>query len=101
MAEEQQLASAGTFCPNKECHHYARVDQGNIIKFGRSRQGVQRYRCKGCETTFSATRATRATLFYRKRTPVKDILETLVLLAEGVRIRLASRAPRALRRTRS
>jgi hypothetical protein len=44
MAEQQQLASAGTFCPNKECHHYVRVDQGNIIKFGRSRQGVQRYR---------------------------------------------------------
>src|SRR3954471_24762060 len=89
MAEEQQLASAGTFCPNQECHHFARVDQGDIIKFGRSRQGVQRYRCKGCETTFSAT---RGTLFYRKRTPVKDILETLALLAEGVRISSLSRA---------
>jgi transposase-like protein len=89
MTAEQQLASAGTFCPNKECHHYARVDQGNIIKFGRSRQGVQRYRCKGCQTTFSAT---RGTLFYRKRTPVKDILETLALLAEGVRISSLSRA---------
>src|SRR4051812_40330565 len=89
MAEEQQLASAGTFRPNKECHHFARVDQGDIIKFGRSRQGVQRYRCKGCETTFSAT---RGTLFYRKRTPLKDILETLALLAEGVRISSLSRA---------
>src|SRR3954453_661703 len=89
MAEEQRLASAGTFFPNKECHHFARVDQGDIIKFGRSRQGVQRYRCKGCETTFAAT---RGTLFYRRRTPPKDILETLALLAEGVRISSLARA---------
>lgn len=89
MAQEKQLASAGTFCPNKECHHYATVEEGNVIKFGKSRQGVQRYHCRGCETTFTAT---RGTLFYRKRTPVKDILETLALLAEGVRISSLSRA---------
>src|SRR3954471_1895567 len=89
MAEEQRLASASMFCPNKECHHYARVDQLNMIKFGKSRQGVQRYQCKSCRTTFSAT---RGTLFYRKRTPLKDILETLALLAEGVRISSLSRA---------
>lgn len=89
MAEEKRLASAGTFCPNKKCRHYARVDEGNIIKFGRSKQGVQRYRCKSCKSTFAAT---RGTLFYRKRTAVKDILETLALLAEGVRISSLSRA---------
>ena len=89
MAEERQLASAGTFCPKKGCRHYARADEGNIIKFGRSRQGVQRYHCKGCGTTFTAT---RGTLFYRKRAPVKDILETLALLAEGVRISSLARA---------
>jgi len=87
--EEKRLALAGTFCPNKECHHYARVEEGNIIKFGRSKRGVQRYRCKSCKSTFTAT---RGTLFYRKRTAVKDILETLALLAEGVRISSLSRA---------
>ena len=89
MAEEKQLASAGTFCLNKECRLYAKVDAGNIIKFGRSRQGVQRYHCKCCKITFAAT---RGTLFYRKHTPLKDILETLALLAEGVRISSLSRA---------
>ena len=44
---EEGLASAGTFCPNKECHHYAKVDEGNLIKFGKSKQGLQRYQCKG------------------------------------------------------
>lgn len=87
--EQEGLASAGTFCPNKECPHYAEVDEGNIIKFGRSKQGVQRYRCKICGTTFAAT---RGTLFYRKHAPLKDILETLALLAEGVRISSLSRA---------
>ena len=86
---EEALASAGTFCPNEECRNYAQADEGNIIKFGKSKQGVQRYRCKGCQTTFAAT---RGTLFYRKHAPVKDILETLALLAEGVRISSLSRA---------
>src|SRR5215210_4147049 len=86
---EEGLASAGTFCPKKECPHYAKVDEAKIIKFGKSKQGVQRYRCKSCGTTFAAT---RGTLFYRKHTPVKDILETLALLAEGVRISSLSRA---------
>jgi transposase-like protein len=86
---KQRLVSAGTFCPNKECHLYAKVDEANIIKFAKSKRGVQRYRCKGCATTFTAT---RGTLFYRKHTPVKDILETLALLAEGVRISSPSRA---------
>jgi transposase-like protein len=67
-----------------------RVDESNIIKFGRSNRGVQRYRCKSCKSTFAAT---RGTLVYRKRTAVKDIiLETLALLAEGVRISSLSRA---------
>jgi transposase-like protein len=89
VKEQEGLASAGTFCPNEECPHYAKVDEGNIIKFGKSKRGVQRYRCKICGTTFSAT---RGTLFYRKHAPLKDILETLALLAEGVRISSLSRA---------
>ena len=89
LKEQEGLASAGTFCPNEECQLYAKVDETNIIKFGKSKQGVQRYRCKSCQTTFGAT---RGTLFYRKHAPLKDILETLALLAEGVRISSLSRA---------
>jgi hypothetical protein len=37
-------------------------------------------------------RHARGTLFYRKHAPMKDILETLALLAEGVRISSLSRA---------
>ena len=87
--EQKGLVSAGTFCPDEECQFYAKVDEANIIKFGKSKRGVQRYRCKSCGTTFAAT---RGTLFYRKHAPVKDILVTLALLAEGVRISSLSRA---------
>jgi transposase-like protein len=87
---KERLASVGAFCPNSECPLYASVDEANIIKFGKSKQGVQRYRCKSCTTTFAAT---RGTLFYRKHAGGKDILETLALLAEGgVRISSLSRA---------
>ena len=89
VKEQEGLSSAGAFCPNEECQLYAKVDEANIIKYGRSKQGVQRYRCKSCATTFSAT---RGTLFYRKHAPPKDILETLALVAEGVRISSLSRA---------
>ena len=51
MKERERLASVGTFCPNKECHHYAKVEEANIIEFGKSKQGVQRYRCKSCRTS--------------------------------------------------
>ena len=89
VKEQERLTTAGAFCPNEECRNYAQADEGNIIKFGKSKQGVQRYRCKSCATTFAAT---RGTLFYRKHAPLKDILETLALLAEGVRISSLSRA---------
>ena len=89
VKQQEGLAWAGTFCPNEECHQYAKVDEGNLIKFGKSKQGVQRYQCKSCGTTFTAT---RGTLFYRKHTPLKDILETLALVAEGVRISSLARA---------
>ena len=62
--------------------------QQNIIKFGKTRQGVQRYRCKMCKGTFTAT---TGTIFYRKRTPEHEMLEVLALLAERNRISSLSR----------
>lgn len=88
----EQFAKVGDFCPNEACCDYGKLQhdqQQNIIKFGRTRAGVQRYRCKTCKRTFTAT---TGTLFYGKRTPQEDILETLALLAEGSRISSLSRA---------
>ena len=82
------LVKVGDFCPNKACEEYGQTGRGNIRKFGRTETGVQRYECKSCKSTFVET---KGTLFYRRRTAAKDILETLAMLAEGMRISSISR----------
>jgi len=83
----QKFARVGDFCPNEACPDYGKVQDGqtqrNIRKFGKTQSGVQRYQCKRCGQTFTET---KGTIFYRKRTPEHELLETLALLAEGNRI---------------
>lgn len=88
----EQFAKPGEFCPEEACPDYGKRQSGqqqNIEKYGRTRQGVQRYRCRSCGKTFTET---TGTIFFRKRTPEHEILETLALLAEGSRISSLSRA---------
>lgn len=83
----EKFARVSDFCPNEACPDYGKVQDGqtqrNIRKFGKTKSGVQRYRCKCCGQTFTET---KGTIFYRKRTPEHELLETLALLAEGNRI---------------
>ena len=83
----EPFAAPGDFCPNEACLDYQKLqtdqDKPNIIKAGKTRKGVQRFRCKTCGKYFVET---TGTIFYRKRTPEHEILETLALLAEGNRI---------------
>jgi len=82
----EQFAKPGDFCPNEDCPDYRKLQKGqqqNLDKFGKTRKGVQRFRCQTCGRTFTET---TGTIFYRKRTPEHEILETLALLAEGSRI---------------
>lgn len=81
------LAQVGDFCPNEACPDYGKLQseqQKSIIKFGR-RKGKQRYRCNCGQTFFE----TKGTVFYRRRASEDDVLETLALLAEGVRISIS------------
>jgi transposase-like protein len=81
-----QLTQVGDFCPNEICLDYGKCQnerQQNIIKFGQSKAGRQRYRCKSCGQTFTET---KGTIFYRRRTSEEEILDTLALIAEGNRI---------------
>lgn len=83
----EQFAKPGDFCPNQACPDYHKLQsnqgQSNIIRAGKTRKGVQRFQCKTCGKYFVET---TGTIFYRKRTPEDEILETLALLAEGSRI---------------
>lgn len=83
-----EFARVGDFCPNPRCPDFERVQSANIIKFGRTQAGRQRYRCHRCGGTFTET---KGTIFYRKRTPEPEIMESLALIAEGSRVSSVAR----------
>ncbi len=64
----------------------------HIIKAGKTRKGVQRFRCQVCGKYFVET---SGTIFYRKRVSQDEILETLAWLAESNRISNLARVKRA------
>ena len=87
-----EFAQVGDFCPNENCSDYGKLQSGkqhNINKFGKTKAGRQRYLCKTCGATFTET---KGTLFYRRRTPEDEIINTLALIAEGNRISSLVRA---------
>lgn len=87
-----ELARPGDFCPDLECDDYGKLqseDQTNIIKCGKTKAGRQRYKCKTCNGTFVET---KGTIFYGRRTPEDEIIDTLTLIAEDSRISSLARA---------
>jgi transposase-like protein len=81
-----EFARVGDFCPNESCDEYGKRQaqgQKNIVKFGKTKAGRQRYKCKTWTRTFTET---KGTLFYRRRTAEDEIIATLACLAEGSRI---------------
>ena len=82
-----EFANVGDFCPNQFCRDYDKLQNNqqkrNIKRHGRTKKGVQRYYCKTCQQSFTAT---KGTIFYRRHTSMDEIVEVLAFLAEGVRI---------------
>ena len=87
-----EYVKVGDFCANEGCPDYKKLkreqQKSNIQKYGKTKAGRQRYRCKTCGQTFTET---KGTIFYRKRTEEAEILETLALIAEGSRVSSLSR----------
>jgi transposase-like protein len=86
-----ELTQVGAFCPNAACVDRGKLqaaEQTNIIKFGLTKACHQRYQCKTCGQTFTAT---KGTLFYRHRAAATEILKALAQIAEGSRISSVSR----------
>ena len=84
----EQLVNVGDFCLNEDCEDHGQTGRGNIRKFGKTEKGIQRHQCKTCHSTFVET---KGTIFYRRRTDAVDIIESLAMLAEGMRISSISR----------
>ena len=91
-ANVSKLAQPGDFCPNRDCDDYGKLQserQQNIIEFGKTKAGRQCHKCKTCNCTFVET---KGTIFYRRRTPEDEIIDTLTLIAEDSRISSLARA---------
>jgi transposase-like protein len=87
-----KYAQVGDFCPDETCADYGKRQsdqQHNIVKYGKTKAGRQRYKCNTCGATFTET---KGTIFYRRRTPEHEIIDTLALIAEGNRISSLVRA---------
>ncbi len=65
------------FCHNPTCWAYGRRGEGHIVIHS---QREQRYQCKRCAKTFSAT---RGTVLYRAHTPHDLVVQVVTLLAHG------------------
>jgi transposase-like protein/IS1 family transposase len=65
------------FCPHFACHARGQIGQGNI---GIHSQKAQRFICKACRKTFSAT---KGTVFYRLPTAAETVVIVVTLLAHG------------------
>lgn len=86
------LAQVGDFCPNETCPDYGKrqvdLSRKNIRRNGKTTARRQRFKCTTCGQTFTET---KGTLFYRKRTPQHEILESLAFLCEGNRVSSVAR----------
>jgi len=65
------------FCHNERCWAYARAGEAHIVIHSRKEQ---RYRCKRCGRTFSAT---KGTALYRMHKPHELVVTVVTLLAYG------------------
>jgi transposase-like protein len=74
-----RLALAGSFCWNRDCPDYDKVNHGNIVRYGRTSKGTQRLKCTTCEKVFVAN---KGTIFYGRHHSSNEILECLAMLAE-------------------
>lgn len=77
---EELLESRERSCPNRACPDYGETDGGNLVKNGHSGSGRQRYLCKSCGRTFTATKGTP---FYQLKADWVDLLEVLAAIAKG------------------
>ena len=76
---------ARQFCDNRECSCYGKIGAGNIRTQSRKNQQVY---CNQCDNTWVIT---KGTLFYHPKTPVRVVIEVLMLLAEGMGVNAVCR----------
>ncbi len=79
IMEEKQITTTGSFCLNEACEDYQKLNCGNMMKYGKTDTGVQRYRCKTCRRTFTET---KGTMFYRLRHSEEEVVECVAMIGD-------------------
>ena len=77
--KEIRLVSPGSFCWNRDCPDYGRLNHGNLVKYGRTAKGTPRLKCKTCG---HVSVVNRGTIFCGRHHSPDTILDCLALLAE-------------------
>jgi transposase-like protein len=77
MTKAEPMNALEAFCPNPACEASGQRGAGNIVSHGRQRQ---RYKCKRCGKTFSAT---AGTMYAGLRKDVTLVVVVVTLLAYG------------------
>jgi transposase-like protein len=90
MAEPLELVESGRFCWNPDCTAYAKLDAGNLRRFGYTRRGTPRLQCKVCRKVFAQTKGTP----FHGIHDVDRMLNALLLVAEGMSMRGVQRVSR-------
>jgi transposase-like protein len=62
---------------NESWEDYQKVNHGNMIKYGKTDSGVQRYRCKTCKKAFFET---KGIMFYRLRHSQGELMEYIAMI---------------------
>ena len=73
------------FCGNSECSSFGKIGVGNIRTQSCKNQQVY---CNQCDTRWVLT---KGTFFYHLKTPVRVVVEVLILLAEGMGVNAVCR----------
>lgn len=76
---KQELTKSNTFCWNKECPEYGKINPENIRKYGHTHKGTPRYQCKSCKKVFVET---IGTIFYGIKHSIEEVIECFALLAD-------------------
>jgi transposase-like protein len=77
--KSDELVPPCSFCWNKKCVDYGRVDAGNLRKFGFTRKGRQRWQCTTCKKVIAET---KGTVFHGKQHDQQTIIECFAMLAD-------------------
>ena len=83
------LTESNCYCRNPNCSEYKILNSPFVTYFGKTMTGVQRIFCRKCRKTATVT---KDTIFYRLRTPIPIVEETLSLISDGASLEGIQRA---------